>query len=1113
MNRRYAVFPGLVLFLALAASPLIATSAHAALKVHLYSPWAADPARISPPALIMIQGKDPGYYPGTLTVSEGGDWFGYTFKSDAPGARDGFKFVNYIPGGGNQYANGVTYDNAGKDFTMGEAFLTPGATEVWIIPQGPGKPPLTTDVPPASKAVYLFNPWPETAPAIRIQGSAGDTSAKAMRLSSDGQRCGWYIHYFTSKDYSVSFKSMVGTETYGLGGLSGIAGAAVAAPIDLSAYLANADTVYLVPDPIPGGPPKILSAFPAGVAGTCSFPLAVTIRDFSAKHPDFEEPGMGGNLTKGMVQAVLPPDKKPAQGAAFYYQKYFSQWFRTDSTNADPDLRNYETCRDLPMAKDKYGYWGYDSYNTPAHGYFPIDDFNRFNETYISHYRDPATGSFVNGTAHNFHFCMEMHADFKYRQGQVFRFSGDDDVWVYIDNKLAIDLGGTHGPVADSVMVDDLGLTAGSKYAFDLYYCERKTQGSNLLIQTSIFFEQNQSVFAKRTPLGGGKDQFDIFEILSGDQSCGAAKDGDTVAAKSVFKLSGPSVNPAQDLPPGVSYGGLAVNTAKDQVVVDTSKITGLRPGLYTVTFSSARSGKGGALQFTVGGSLALEFAAKPPVNVLKGTPVPILIHALLNGMADKRAEPFRLSPPSGLQAFEDSALTRPIAPGTDLATLAATGESRLWVTALIPGTYRLDLLGGPAKTTVMDIYANLAFFEPPKPPIPIVKAWYADADQDGRVESAVVEFAVDLPALPDRLEFRMADQAGRSAAYAPEAAKGEIKFAPGSRTRILAAFTEPFPFGLTSLTNGADAGMAFKQNDIPLSGGAFAVGDSAAPVLFSAEILAPDSGQPFTRILATFSEDVAFPLLSQQILVFKREGLEYPGGQVRMSRIEKIGDRQFEFHVDPASDIVPIVGDSAAINTDGETKDMAGNTPTQKTFRRLGGTIPPSKPPDLYVTFPNGSKETPAPGSEPTSSADILFIPVGRDGGALPGSGAGKCGSCATLDHGLFVGPVFHILTPGPMEYAFKIFSTLGEFVAEGKGRIETSDLLLLDRSTGIGATLYQARILWTGRTLRGGKAGTGAYILTATLRTDKDFKTGAEPSLVTRKIVFGLLRGFKGR
>ena len=57
-----------------------------------------------------------------------------------------------------------------------------------------------------------------------------------------------------------------------------------------------------------------------------------------------------------------------------------------------------------------------------------------------------------------------------------------------------IDLGGVHGTQNASVKLDDLGLTAGHKYNFDLFYAKRHTVESNLKLQTSIIFD---------SPIGG----------------------------------------------------------------------------------------------------------------------------------------------------------------------------------------------------------------------------------------------------------------------------------------------------------------------------------------------------------------------------------------------------------------------------------------------------------------------------------------------------------------------------------------------------------------------------------------------------------------------------------
>jgi fibro-slime domain-containing protein len=1165
---------------------LLAQASFPALKVHLYDPWLGDPTRIAPPAIITIDGRDVGSYPGSTMTAEGNNWHGYTFLKDPPDARDDFKFNNYIPAPNNPYSKRISYDNAGKDFTMGQVFLSRGASEVWIIPQGLGLPPLITDIPPGAKAVYIFNPWPETAPAIRV-GRAMDFSR--MRISDDRQRCGWYLHYFPAKEYSVSFKSLVGNEWYGAKGLGS------QDILDLSPFFVSSDTIYLLPDPIPGGSPKILTTFPSGTTSICSFPLAVTIRDFSAKHPDFEEGGMGGNLTKNMVQPNLAPDKKPVQGTAFYYQKYFDKWFRTDSTNINPDLRNYESCLDLPISKDNYGYWAYDSYNETSHSFFPVDLANRFNETYQSHYRDRSTGNYITGSNHNFHFCMEMHANFKYRQGQVFRFSGDDDVWVFIDNKLAIDLGGTHSPETDSVAMDSLGLSVGNKYDFDLFYCERKTLGSNLLMQTSIFFEQNQSVFAKLIPLLGGKTQYDIYEILSGDKSCGSAKDGDTVLAKSLFKLSGPSINPPVELPAGVSFGGVVVNTGRTQVIVDTAKVTGLRPGLYTVTYTSERSGKGSTLQFMVKGSLMIEFLAKPPTNSLLDTPVPITVHAILNGVADKRMETFKLITSTGLLAFEDSSLTKPLDLNKGFSTEIATGEKQIWVTANLPGTYKLDLMGGLVSAINMDSYANLTFYAQPKaskpialpagrnfssplnvtlrtstaganlyytldgtdpaafetgstkrytgtglvistnttlkvwatingflnsdilvesyvytPPINFLKGWYADINGDGQIESAFLKFSEELPFLPEAMDFKIIDQVGRAATHLSLSSIGEIQYASGSKSLLMVSFKQSLLFGITSVANDGDAVTLFNQGNLSLVSGKFSMADSLAPVIYSAEVREPDSTQPLKRILITYSEKIQSPSGPLNSLAFKRDDEEISIGKVRILRVEAIGNFQSVFYVDSLSDIFPIAGDSVAIYLNGETKDLVGNTPIRRLYKPLLGALPKPIRPDLFITFPNGLRNLPVKGSEPPSQTEVRFIAISQDGSPLPGTGKDRCISCPSQQNGIFVGPMFNIVTPGPMAYDFKVFTTTGIFVVQATGRIDIRDLLSLKRSNGPKGLLYQARIVWTGRAESGEKVGTGTYILTSILKTDRDPKNGAQPAVVSKKLIFGLLRSF---
>jgi fibro-slime domain-containing protein len=90
---------------------------------------------------------------------------------------------------------------------------------------------------------------------------------------------------------------------------------------------------------------------------------------------------------------------------------------------------------------------------------------------------------------HNYHFTFEMTANFVYKRGagQVFTFAGDDDVWVFVDGKLVIDVGGVHGPISQTVDLDRVeGLVDGQSYPLKFFFAERHTTGSNCRIETSL---------------------------------------------------------------------------------------------------------------------------------------------------------------------------------------------------------------------------------------------------------------------------------------------------------------------------------------------------------------------------------------------------------------------------------------------------------------------------------------------------------------------------------------------------------------------------------------------------------------------------------------------------
>jgi fibro-slime domain-containing protein len=272
--------------------------------------------------------------------------------------------------------------------------------------------------------------------------------------------------------------------------------------------------------------------------------LPIVARDFkgaehgdaASPHPDFGTYCCDDTLTKaaGVLRSTLDADRKPVWAGPtqdpvpdpktleFTGKKEFDQWYR-DVANVN--MTYYETLTLLQSPTNKTTY-AMDSDNDPPWydlcGFFPLDDLAKpivdQNTGVPVTYTDSGYPGrtchayqglgFGNSWAnHNFSFTTELRYWFQYQGNENLTFTGDDDVWVFVNGTLGVDLGGVHNRAVANVVLDsangtgqvtypnsqkpsatvNFNLAIGSVYEVVVFQAERWCCGSNYMLTLANF--------------------------------------------------------------------------------------------------------------------------------------------------------------------------------------------------------------------------------------------------------------------------------------------------------------------------------------------------------------------------------------------------------------------------------------------------------------------------------------------------------------------------------------------------------------------------------------------------------------------------------------------------
>lgn len=226
---------------------------------------------------------------------------------------------------------------------------------------------------------------------------------------------------------------------------------------------------------------------------------------------------------------------------------------------SDSVVKNYEPTGGL-LTLDKNGYYGFDADSQYAAYDTTSKTFNRSPQNYCTNQTDtaPCFAPFGHDTADNkYSFGMNLGANFYMpkdgqvnNQDMVFDFTGDDDVWVFIDDVLVLDLGGIHQALDGSInfatgkitynktqshgnspaaTITEAFRKAGKKWDptpyethhLSFFYLERGDGGSNCKIKFNLPVKPSKAIDIEKETLGtiDANKQFQFQLFVDGFQT------------------------------------------------------------------------------------------------------------------------------------------------------------------------------------------------------------------------------------------------------------------------------------------------------------------------------------------------------------------------------------------------------------------------------------------------------------------------------------------------------------------------------------------------------------------------------------------------------------------